>query len=301
MGTLIKRVSAVLLSLLLLGGCQSPPGEKLGEEPPLSPVASPLPTAVTMPPGAANTPPGSLPITPTPKEESPIATLAAGPPSLPVAWLLEQVQSAQMITITALDAPELVVPASGALRQRLEQAITNQTQATMLSTTWLSAVLPYPNYQLLLHASSYETTINWGGPKYITVNRHPVDDSAGQDVSAYYLQPTAALWEVLAAAAPPPHYGPENLRYLLQASMVTREMAGQQRTYPPAVLIRVARVLIGGIPSAKPPPAVPPQMVLHFTIAGDEQEVKVWESDFTYGDQTYHLEQAVLAIIRSEP
>lgn len=298
---LVLLVLAVSLSAFFIT-TRNPNGSDPHQPSAPAPLATPtISEPLSSPPGIANTPPASLPITPASRKESPGATYAPDPTLRSVTWLLDQVQSAQVITITALDAPELQVRANGALRQQLEQAITDQTQAITVSTEWLNAVLPYPNYQILLQAPGYETTINWVGRSYIAVNRHPTDSSTEQDVNAYYFQATAALWDALAVAAAPPHYGPETLRYLLQASGVTRDVAGQMHTYPPDVMIRVARVLSRGTPSTKPSPTIPPQMILHFTVEGREQEVQVWESDFTYGEHIYHLELAMLSIIRSAP
>lgn len=289
MNTLRLIPAIILVSLALLTGCQEPASS--GSTTAIATEMS-IPSLRSIPaqPTSAIAPSTTL-------EKGPEPTFDRGPTPAPVrdvSWLLDVLRSSQVMTITAMDAPEIQVPVDETIRRRLVEAVDGHTEADVMSTERQTLYQPYPQYQVLIETPFRQTNITWEGPGQL---RLAWPKGAEEwEFWARFTQDDDTLWKTLEEIAPAPEYGPENIRYLFYASELTSQWEGNKYTYDRALILRIVRGLAWGIPMIEPVPTEEPKVVLNFTVDNRLHDVKVWSNKIAYGGRIYQRDDVFLSL-----
>lgn len=206
-------------------------------------------------------------------------------------WLINELRSSQSITITARDSPDIQVPVDLQIRERLVEATVSELSVSSFGSEWLNPYVPFPEYELRMESSSDDILIlGWWGTQRFSVTWNSAKED--EDITrAYFYQEDSKLWETIASLASPPHYADTDIRHLLQANSL-QAVLGQEQFHlgkRNPFILRVARALVKGRPSDKAVPSDEPSGLLEFDIDSSRYEVKLWQDDFTYNRQLYHL------------
>ncbi len=288
-------IIAIVFSIAILGlliGCQSQTGNT-----PSSSNEGPLtPTMQLAKAGSTATIQPQPPQVPSPDltqqaKDLRLTPLPTETPVHDVEWLAELIVSSQAITITSMDAPEIMVPVDQIGKQLLLAAVEGDTLATNMNDDWLGAYLPYPAYELLIGMPDHGYSVFWASPSLFQVD---CAETQGCNAGAAYAEVNSTLWKAVQSLAPAPRLDPADLRYVLYANALTERLAdGTEYTYEPNGIMSIVRgMLLFRSTKTQTLPNGEPKAALEFTVEGKEYEVKVWDNAFTYNGQAYNHDDA---------
>lgn len=227
-----------------------------------------------------------LPIPPSgPKPPEVYTPLPTQQPVRDVEWLADVISSTKVMTITALDSPEVQVVVDEPIRTQMLKALIGHTQADVLSEARNGSIPPFPRYQVRIDAPRESASLDWNGPGLMTVTWP--GQTSGDYLWAYYNQPGNQLWDLMERVAPPPRYDEKNVRYLLYTTGARASWQGTTYKYDSAIALATVRTLLFGAATDAAPPQTQPRVVLIYSVGSKEYEVKVWDDHWAYMGQAY--------------